>query len=99
VESVSVIEAPTAGPEIAGEAVARPDRIVVMFSGSVILDRNDPRDLELFDRLQLGTDTSLRVEGQVAARTQKQYTQRGENTLVKEEAKVVVFAVYDPPER
>jgi hypothetical protein len=42
------------------------DKIRVKFSGSVLLDRLDPSDVELFRALALGQVVALRVEGQVA---------------------------------
>ena len=42
------------------------DKIRVAFSGSVMLDRSDPADVALFNKLMLGKECELRVAGKVS---------------------------------
>lgn len=42
------------------------DKIRVKFSGSVMLDRSDPADVALYNRLRMGRDVELRCAGKVA---------------------------------
>lgn len=49
--------------KIDGQSV---DKIRVKFSGSVMLDRSDPADVALYNRLLLGEDCELRVAGNVS---------------------------------
>ena len=41
------------------------DKIRVKFSGSVLLDRSDPADVSLYNRLVMGREVDLRVAGKV----------------------------------
>src|SRR6266508_2497750 len=86
---MSIIEAPPPEAQRGGEEAALPDQIVVKFAGSVRLDRNDPSDVEIFRRLELGEDVSLQIEGRCLKRGSTQLTNReGESTGVKVEASV-----------
>lgn len=42
------------------------DKIRVGFAGSVMLDRSDPKDVALFNKLILGKEVELRCAGKVA---------------------------------
>lgn len=42
------------------------DKIRVKFSGSVMLDRSDPADVALFNRLTLGNGAEIRAAGKVS---------------------------------
>lgn len=42
------------------------DKIRVAFSGSVMLDRSDPADVAMYNRLKLGGECELRVAGKVS---------------------------------
>lgn len=42
------------------------DKIRVRFGGSVMLDRSDPADVALFNKLTLGKEVELRVAGKVS---------------------------------
>ena len=68
-------EAQTEAPP---EAVSLPmidgqgaDRIEVQFAGGVRLDRSDPADCEVFRRLKLGEEVTIRVVGVVATKVGK----------------------------
>lgn len=49
--------------KIDGESV---DKIKVKLSGSVMLDRSDPADVALYNRLRLGKECELRIAGSVS---------------------------------
>lgn len=42
------------------------DKIRIGFAGSVLLDRSNPKDVELYNRLTLGKECELRVSGKVS---------------------------------
>jgi len=50
-------------PTVDGQGI---DKIKIGFSGSIMLDRSDPHDCELFRKLKLGSNVELRVAGRVA---------------------------------
>ncbi len=50
-------------PKISGNPI---DKIRVKFGGSILLDRSDPADVALYNKLTLGKDVELRVAGKVA---------------------------------
>lgn len=50
-------------PKVDGQGI---DKIRVAFTGSVMLDRSDPRDVALFRKLKLGKEVELRVAGKIA---------------------------------
>lgn len=43
------------------------DKIRVKFSGSILLDRSDPADVALYNRLTMGKEVELRCAGKVTA--------------------------------
>lgn len=64
-------------PKVDGQGI---DKIRVAFTGSVMLDRSDPRDVALFNKLTLGKDVELRVAGKVS-RTATGWTTNREGDL------------------
>jgi hypothetical protein len=46
----------------------RLDRYRITFAGSLELDPTDPDDLDLINRLKLGEEVTLRVEGAIVSR-------------------------------
>lgn len=56
------------------------DAIELVFSGKVVLDPNDERDLALLERYLLDQDVTLSVEAQVAGKAMK--TKRSEEDTV-----------------
>ena len=81
-------------PKVDGEGV---DRIAVKFSGTVYLDRSDPRDVELMRNMRLGNDVTLMVEGKCAKKGHGFTTDReGELDVIKLEHAINVHTVYKP---
>jgi len=60
--------------EVDGQEV---DKIWLRFSGKVALDRTDPKDVALFNRVRLGKGLELRVAGKGQAVSTKHTTSRG----------------------
>lgn len=52
-------------PKVDGEAT---DKIAIKFSGRVMLDRTDPRDVALMRAMRLGSDITLMVEAKCAGK-------------------------------
>lgn len=52
------------------------DKIAIRFGGRVMLDRSDPKDVALFNRLKLGLPVELRVAGSVGTHTGGKATNR-----------------------
>lgn len=50
-------------PKVDGQSI---DKIAIKFSGRVMLDRSDPADVAMFNRLQLGQDVELRISAKVS---------------------------------
>jgi hypothetical protein len=50
-------------PKVDGQPI---DKIRVKFSGSVMLDRSDPADVALYNKLVLGREAELRCSGKVS---------------------------------
>lgn len=50
-------------PKVDGQPI---DKIAIKFSGRVMLDRSDPADVQMFNRLQLGQDVELRISAKVS---------------------------------
>jgi hypothetical protein len=81
-------------PKVDGEPT---DKIAVAFSGTVLLDRTDPRDVALMQRMKLGQDVTLMVEAKCSAKRHKYATDReGELDAVVLEHKAKVHTVYRP---
>lgn len=74
------------------------DRLQLSFSGSIMLDRSDPADVALWNRLRLGVgELGLRIEGRCSATGAKQATDRGGELDVIVGAKTLkVTTVYVP---
>lgn len=71
------------------------DRIAIKFTGEVFLDRADPEDVALYNRLKLGNDITLRVEGRCNGVTGKGATDReGDLDVVVGQRAVKVHTVY-----
>lgn len=51
-------------PKVDGESI---DKIAVEFKGRVLLDRSDPADVAMYNRMRLGTEVELRVAGKVSS--------------------------------
>ena len=51
-------------PKIDGETI---DKIQVKFTGKVLLDRSDPADVALINRMKLGHEVELRCSGTVSS--------------------------------
>lgn len=81
-------------PKIDGNAV---DRIAITFSGTVFLDRSDPADVALFNRLRLQQDVTLMVEGKCSKTGGEGATDRdGDLDVVIGKRNVKVTTVYRP---
>jgi hypothetical protein len=79
------------------ESQAVSDKFVVKVQGSVSLDPSDPRDAELWNRLEGGGDVRLQIEGRVNRQSKAPLLDReGELAGVKFEAAVGVHTVYRP---
>ncbi len=73
------------------------DRIAVKFAGEVFLDRSSPADVALYNRLRLGQDVTLMVEGKCSATGAKGATDReGDLDVVVGQRSVKVTTVYIP---
>lgn len=79
-------------PKVDGEGV---DKIAVAFSGTVLLDRADPADVELMRRMRLGNDVTLMVEAKCSGKGHRFTTDReGELDVIVLEHKAKVHTVY-----
>lgn len=73
------------------------DRIAVKFAGEVFLDRSDPADVALYNKLRLGSEVTLMVEGRVSGTGAKGATDReGDLDVVVGQKAVKVGTVYIP---
>lgn len=73
------------------------DRIAVTFAGTVYLDRSDPSDVALYNRLVLQRDVTLMVEGKCSGTGAKGATDRdGDLDVVIGHKTVKVATVYIP---
>jgi len=81
-------------PKIDGNTI---DRIAVKFAGEVFLDRSSPADVALFNRLVLGHDVTLMVEGHCSATGAEGATDRdGDLDVVVGQRSIKVNTVYVP---
>lgn len=81
-------------PKVDGEGT---DKIALKFSGTVFLDRMDPRDVELMRSMKIGGDVTLQIEGRCSKKGWGFTTDReGELDVVKLEHAVTVHTVYRP---
>lgn len=79
-------------PLIDGKAI---DKLRVSVSGSIMLDRHDPADVELFRKLRLGEDVTLQVEAKVGGKLTSFTTNKdGDLDAVVGDAKLKVHTVY-----
>lgn len=79
-------------PMIDGKAI---DKIRVSFSGSVMLDRHDPADVELYRKLVLGEDVTIQAECKVGGKLTSFTTNKeGDLDSVVGDAKLKVHTVY-----
>ncbi len=53
-------------PKVDGQSI---DRIYLGFAGGVWLDRSDPNDVALYNRLRFGADVTLQIEGRYLAQS------------------------------
>lgn len=73
------------------------DRLWVGFSGGFFLNRSDPNEVAFYNRLQLGRDVTLMVEGKCAGTGAKGATNReGQLDVIIGEKKVKVESAYIP---
>lgn len=73
------------------------DRIAIKFAGVVFLDRSDPADVALYNKLRLGSEVTLMVEGRVSGTGAKGATDReGDLDVVVGQKAVKVGTVYIP---
>jgi hypothetical protein len=80
--------------KIDGEQI---DRIALKFSGTVFLDRSDPRDVALMRAMRLGNDITLQVEGKCSKKGYGFSTDReGELDVVVQEHAIKIETVYQP---
>lgn len=71
------------------------DKIRIAFTGSIMLDRSDPRDVALFNKLILGKDVELRCAGEVVRTATGWTTNRdGDLDAVVGERTIKVGTVY-----
>jgi hypothetical protein len=81
-------------PKIDGEGV---DKIAAKFSGRVMLDRSDPRDVDLIRRMKLGQDVTVMVEAKVSGKGHGFTTNKeGDLDAVVHEVALKVESVYRP---
>jgi hypothetical protein len=81
-------------PKIDGQEV---DRIAFTFSGTIMLDRADPADVNLFRKLNLGHDVTLQVEGACAGYGGKGATNRdGDLDVVVATRRIKIHTIYLP---
>lgn len=81
-------------PKIDGNTI---DRIAVKFAGEIFLDRSEPNDVALFNRLTLGSDVTLMVEEKCSQTGAKGATDReGELDVVIGQRALKVHTVYVP---
>lgn len=79
-------------PLIDGKAI---DKIRVSFSGSVMLDRHAPADVELYRKLVLGESVTIQAEAKVAGKLTSFTTNKeGDLDSVVGDAKLKVETVY-----
>lgn len=79
-------------PKVDGQGV---DRIAVAFAGEIMLDRSEPNDVALYNKLTLGKDVELRVAGRVNGTGAKGATNReGDLDVVVGKKSVKVETVY-----
>ena len=79
-------------PKVDGQTI---DRIRLDFSGSVFLDRSNPQDVALYNRLTLKGDVTLMVEGRCSDTGAKGATDRDGNLdVIVGHKKVRVHTVY-----
>lgn len=79
-------------PKVDGQGI---DRIRVGFSGGVMLDRSEPADVALYNRLKLGDEVELRVSARVSGTGAKGATNReGDLDVVVGEKTLHVTTVY-----
>lgn len=73
------------------------DRIAIKFAGEVFLDRSAPEDVALYNKLRLGNEVTLMVEGRCSATGAKGATDRdGDLDVVVGQKSVKVTTVYIP---
>lgn len=73
------------------------DRIAITFTGTVYLERSEPADVALYNRLTLGTGVTLMVEGKCFGTGAKGATNRdGEPDVILGQKTVKVETVYIP---
>jgi len=71
------------------------DRISLKFAGEVFLDRSDPNDVALFNRMKLGHDVTLQVEAKCSGVGAQGATDReGDLDVVVGRRQVKVHTVY-----
>jgi hypothetical protein len=71
------------------------DRIAIKFAGEVFLDRSDPEDVALFNRMKLGQDVTLQVEAKCSGVAARGATDReGDLDVVVGQRSVKVHTVY-----
>lgn len=81
-------------PKVDGQSI---DRIAIKFSGTVFIDRSDPNDVALYNKLVLQRDVTLMVEGRCSGTGAKGATDRdGELDVIVGEKSVRVTTVYIP---
>lgn len=79
-------------PKIDGSSI---DRIALKFGGEIHLDRSDPADVKLYNRLRFGRDVTLQIEGRCNAAGAKGATDReGDLDVVIGVKGVKVHTVY-----
>lgn len=73
------------------------DRIAIKFTGQVFLDRSDPNDVRLYNKLRLGGDITLMVEAKCSSTGAKGATDReGDLDVVIGEKGAKIHTVYIP---
>jgi hypothetical protein len=81
-------------PKVDGEPT---DKIAIAFSGRVLLDRTDPRDVALMRRMLLGQDVTLMVEAKCSGKGHGFTTNKeGDLDAVVLEHRAKVHTVYRP---
>lgn len=71
------------------------EQIAVSFSGRILLDRSNPKDVELWNRLTMGTDAELRVCAKATGKLVQGATNReGDLDVIVGTRKLKVHTVY-----
>lgn len=72
------------------------DKIQISYSGTQVLESNEPKDVAFFEKMFLGRKLTLMVEVEVVDKTGKIKTDKNDETTITGIAKLKVIHVYEP---